>query len=519
MEPGDIPDDSGLSDAAARTARVSRRDFAMGGALACVSAAGYAASTGGVDPRLADSQLAPVIPDKGVLDPTKTEPSPISRADFVSVADFGADRTGKSDSSLAFTQANAASCANGVLLYAPAGDYLLKDWRPLNGTVFRGAGFGSVPGTTLRQMTPDKPVLSFIPNGIDHFSGLDFDGFRIIGHSAAKTCAVLFQTSGISAIWRSRFRFAVSKSYQAFRIDSSPGTNFFDNEVEIHSAEHVVGSEITSGTYNRYRFFITECGDSVALIHGGVNDKFEHFVADGQLRSSGLNTVFLSPAVEHLFGKALPAAAACIDLAGSRGATLLNPTVILPQDSAEKCTFAFRPGARSTFISPFVRSIGKSVLAHSFAVSDPRSAVDWTLQGGSSNCTHKLEAIYDGRDEVRSLRRVHLVGDVSDFVTSGPSHGDKVTQFHAPGGAFSLDVDPNADILIIKPGSSVPVAQFNIVLGLTDGRVITFTTIHALKTIKWVSTANTALLPTALNGGGKLSIVYHAADKTFYPIG
>lgn len=424
--------------------------------------------------------------------------------EWVTPLDYGADATGATDSTAAFTAANVYSKS----IQMPVGTFKLTNWQPTNGTALRGAGYLA---TTITQGANGSPAI-FINNGNVNWQGLEFSGFTLNG-AAVPTVAAFQLTPGASgAIWRSKFDFVAENTYQAFNVTSA-GTNFFDNEVHIQSEGTVTTAVyIQSGTYNRFNLFLTNCANSIALDHGGIDDEI-WIVTDGQIKSSGLNTK-MAPKVENLYGTALAAGEAAISMTGTNQ-VLINPSVILPLGSATKCTYAFKPSNGTVFLNPYITSSGGATLANPFNVN---AGFLWTLVNGQSNCTNKMETIYNDSDNTHSLRYVTMLGDVSQLTASTQTHGGKVTQYTAPTLNFSLNVNGNADAVIVEPSSGLATAQFNLTNGLVDGRVISFTTTQALTAVTWVSAAGTTLMSTTFAANSKASFVYALAQNKFYPV-
>jgi hypothetical protein len=427
--------------------------------------------------------------------------------DFVSVKDYGAVGDGTTDDTAAFTAAAAANKS----LYAPPGTYKLTNWQPINGTVLRGAGYAS---TFIKQGATGSPAI-FINNGDVNWDSLEFIGFTLTGATSATVAAFQITPGTAGAVWKCKFDFVAKNCYQAFNVTCS-GTNFFTNEVKIYSeTTTIMAVYIQSGTYNRYDFFLTQCLNSVALYHSGFNDTV-YAVADGQLQLAGRYCTYISPTVEYIYGPALAAGQAAIKVM-DENSTLIDAVVNLPSDGASKITYAFQPGYRSTFINPNVINIGSPILANPFALNYSSGAT-WTMIGGRSNCTNLIETIYDDSDNAHSLRYVTMIGDVSSISAYSTTHGGKVVQYSAPSAPFSLSVNGNTDAVTLAPTGVLATAQFNIINGLVDGRVITISTTQTLTAVSWVSTGTTTNLPSTLVANTTISFVYRAANTTFYRV-
>lgn len=423
--------------------------------------------------------------------------------DSVSVKDFGAVGDGVTDDTAAFTAANAANKS----LFAPAGTYKLTNWQPTDGTVLRGAGYLA---TYITQGANGSPAI-FINNGNVNWQGLEFSGFTLNG-SASPTVAAFQITPGASgAVWRCKFDFCAQNTYQAFNV-TSIGTNFFDNDVHIQSEGTTTTAVYQqSGTYNRYNLFLTNCANSIALDHGGVNDTI-YVVADGQIKDSGLNTTFINPTVEFIYGPSLPVGEAVISMTGTNQ-VLLNPTVILPSGSAAKCSYAFQPSNLTTFVNPYVTSSG-TILANPFSVN---SGFSWTLIGGQSNCTNKIETIYNDSTNVYSLRFVTMVGDVSQFTSQTTTHGGGVPQYAIPVNGGAVTINGNTDTLMLEPAAGLGSQTFYVVNGIVNGRKIAISSTQAITTITWVmGSGGTTNLPTTIAANSSFTIAYNSAQNKWY---
>lgn len=423
----------------------------------------------------------------------------------VSVVDFGADPTGVADSTAAFTAAQTAH----TQLYMPPGTYKLNGFALA--CVLRGAGDLH---TTITQGTNGTSAITVTSStATGNLSAFEASGFTLHGSASPTVPAFQVTCSGSGALWRCRFDFTAKLTYQAFNVASS-GTNFFDNDVTIRSEDTITTAVYQqSGTYNRYKLFLTNCANSIALDHGGVNDKI-WIVSDGQIKDSGLGTIFEQATVESLYGTSLSAGESVIQLTGT-AQTLRNPSVILPGTTSTKTTYAFKPGNGTIFDNPYITVVGGTALANPF---DTNGGFLWTLRNGKSDCTNKLETIYDDSDNSHSLRYVTLEGDVSQYTAKGATQGGKVIQRSSPSAPFSLNILGSADAIILTPSGTIATGQLNIIYGLVDGRVFNLRTTQTITTLSFVSTADVTDLPVTLAAGGKITFIYDSTANKFYLI-
>lgn len=414
-----------------------------------------------------------------------------------------ADPTGVADSTAAF----AAAIAAGPLVYIPPGTYKISSVALANGTRIVGAGQSAV--TIQQSAAAQSPFTVTTSSGTGNWQGLEISKLTIKGAATPTAPAVQISCSGAGALWRCKFEYSAKDTYQAINV-SSVGTNFFDNDILVTSEGTVTtAAYCQSGTYNRWVLFLTQCLNSIALDHGGVDDVI-YCVADGQIKDSGLNTTIYGK-VEYLYGTNLSAGEACISLTGTNQ-TLISPTVNLPSGSASKCSFGIKPSNGTTVINPYFLS-DTVILANPFNVN---AGFYWTLIGGQSNCTNKLETTYDGTSDTKSLRRVAMIGDVSQLSARGNTHGGKVIQYKSSAVNFAVDLDPNTDVLICDLSAVIANGQINMIYGLQDGRVITVTATNTITAINWVSGANVTQLPATLAAGARVSFVYNASLNKFF---
>lgn len=428
--------------------------------------------------------------------------------DFASVKDYGADPTGAADSTAAFQAAQTAAS----YIWIPPGSYKVNNLAVASGKRFVGAG---PLITKIYQVATGNPSFYVtVPNGSANWVDIELSGFTGYGITSATVPFLVLTASGAAgALWRSKFDYECIGGYGALTATSSGTNNIFNCLFKIRGDTFTgTAVSITSGIYNTYELFLTECSGP-ALVHSGVNDVID-IVCDNQIQDSGLNTHFSRIVIENIVGAALAAGSSAIQLTGT-GQTLMNPGVQLPSGSASKVTYAIKPSSLTTIVNPFITSSGGTTLANPFNVN---SGFSWTLIGGSSNCTNKMETIYDDSDNTHSLRYVTMIGDVSQLTAQGNTHGGKVVQYSAPAAPFSLTVNGNTDAVTLAPTGVMATAQFNIINGLVDGRVITISTTQTLTAVSWVSTGTTTNLPSTLAANATISFVYRAANTTFYRV-
>lgn len=421
------------------------------------------------------------------------------------VLDFGADPTGSVNSTAAFDAAFAVS----KNVFAPPGTYLLENLSLGDGYQLIGAGYEN---TIFKQNDPGEYIILVQTTG-PRITSIVAKNFQVQGATSPTAPAVVLSATSTGAIWKSVFDFVAIDTYQAMRIFASPFNNVYANSFKINSNNTLAASVVVeAGTYNEFDLFLTECMSGEAYIGGGINNTFIRLVADGQIVESGLNTTFINPTVEYL-QVSLPAGSSVFNLTNGKNQTLINPTIILPDGSATKTTYGFKPGDGTTFVNPSIINIGVSTLADPF---DVNNGVLWTLIGGKSNCTNKMEVRYDDFDAIYSLRNVAMVGDVSEYTDSVPTHGGKIIQYLVPTNGQSIDINSNTDAIVLEPAAPLAGIQLNLVGGFIDGRVISFSTTENIAAITWVSSGDVTELPVSLTAAAPFSIILSATNAKAY---
>lgn len=428
----------------------------------------------------------------------------------VSVMDFGADPTGVADSTTAFTNAQGSG---DVLVYIPPGTYKLNGLRIRNGVSLVGANkravllYQAVAGTPAINCTSDASV--------GQLKNINLSGFTVVGAPSATVTAVLVAADGVYAVWNSTFDFSAQDTFRAIEVQAVTSNNVFQSKFTVQS-ETTSGTAavINGGVYNLFDLFLTNCASYSLVETSSFNCTFNRFAADNCFTSSGQNPVFINATVEEIHSAVAPSSTV-VNLNGFNQ-TLINLTVILNNVNAAKVTTVLTPFFGTSLIEPrFLCAV-----ANPFAESNQT----WTIVGpGQSNCTNKIEVIYDGTTSVKNLRNVTFVGDCLSFTNQSVPHGGKNVQYLAPSGSFDFVAYNNTDAVIFDFVGTIAVANVNIGLSgvsLLNNQVLSFYskgTLTALN-LSSVAGADVSLLPTTMAAGSKFSAVYYSTTDTWYPI-
>ena len=434
--------------------------------------------------------------------------------EFVSVLDFGADPTGVADATTAFTNAQTAS----KNIYVPPGTYKLNGLRIQNGVTITGAGEWA---TYFNQATAGTPAINCTSDvTVGQLRGLRLTGFSINGFAGATVAAMLVEANGVYAVENSTFEFGAFYTYRALETQCATANAVYHCNFKVTS-ENTTNTAVllNGGAYNNYDFFLVQTLNGRAISETGFNNTFTRLVTEGQIASSGQNTVFINPSIEEWAGTSLPTEAA-FSLSGFNQ-NLINPTLILNTANSAKVGYAFATFSQTVLNAPRILVDG-AVLLNPFAAS----GYLWTLIGpGQNECGNKIETIYDNADASKNLRSVSFVGDCSQFTLNPVPHGGKSIQYLAPAGSFNLTIQNNTDAMIINGSGTIAVA--NVGYGYSgqtsyiNGQTLSIWTANAITTFTFFSTVagvDTTLFPATLTANQKITYIYHSVTNKFYPI-
>lgn len=439
---------------------------------------------------------------------TKVSYSMISGAP-VNVLDFGAVGDGVTDDTAAFVAAQQASKS----IWVPSGDYVLKGLRIYSKVNLIGAGYEN---TRFLQGDPAQPAINCLSDAVTgQLLSLNLSNFGVVGHASATVAAVKLEATGVYAIFRSNFDFIISNCYQGINAQGVPSNNIF-----YCSFKCVVGNTTSTGVvlyggaYNKYDFFISAVGNSRMIEHEGFGDTFIRLVGEGQIYSSGQNTLFLAPTIEEILST--PPTPYAIHLNGFNQ-TLISPLIILNAASSARVTHCIRPFSKSWIANP--RMIVNGV-ANPFEYV--AGGANFTLQGqGQNDCTNKMEVVYDGSDAGRDLRNVAKIGDLSAFMTSASTYNGATTQYLAPTTSFNVNINNNTDVLILEPTGVIPIAGISLgYAGVTrkSGQRLTIYTSKAITSAVYNGLgSDVSLFPASYSAGEVFRAVYDAALNKWFP--
>ena len=434
-------------------------------------------------------------------------------AEQVSVLDFGADPTGVADSTTAFTNAQTAS----KNVFIPAGTYLLDGLRIQNGVNLIGAGYNN---SILVQKSTGTPAINCTSDvTVGQLGHLNLSNFSVQGKTGATVASFVIYAAGAYAVYNSTFDFESYGGYQALNAIGATATNIYQSKVKLYSVNTTATSVYLAGFgYSEFDLFLSQSQSGVALDESTSSSTFTRLITEGQIILRGSST-YINPTVELIVGTALPAGSSVIECLGS-GQVLVKPYIILDASSSAKATYAIRPFTNTVLINPFISAT--SALANPFASA---FANKWTLVGpGGNSCPNKIETIYlDTNDNAQNMRTVSLVGDCSAFSSGNIPAGGKAIQYTTGTGSGTPTITMlnNSDAILIDYSGTCTDLYINTPYFPVNGQVISFYTRSAITNFHWngaTSGATVTLFPASATAGAKFSMIYNAANTTYYPI-
>jgi hypothetical protein len=221
-------------------------------------------------------------------------------AESVSVLDFGADPTGTTDSTTAFT--NALTAAYEVRV--PDGTYLLNNLRYVRaGNRIVGTGYIS---SILKQNSTVNPAInctSDVTTG--QLIGVALINVGVLGAVGATIEAVRVEAIAPYVVNKSEFDYKANATYTALKLINTAGNEIYSNKFKVDSYDTTSTAVFTSGTYNMYDLIAERCQNGVAFIDGTINGIFNRVVSDGSQTYGGQNCTIINPTVEGIFGTAV----------------------------------------------------------------------------------------------------------------------------------------------------------------------------------------------------------------------
>lgn len=433
----------------------------------------------------------------------------VSVFDYMTDAEIADVKSGAPtlDVTPAFNKAQAAS--NNVEV--PDGNYGVKNFRTKTRLNLiaksQGAAF-------LEQIDPAQPALEILS---DVTTGQLFDQkihIRVRGHIAATVEAVRVKALSPYAISRGNYDLLITRCYQSIKFETS-GSNVYRNFFKITIDEtQTTGASLLGGVYNDFDFFCTRPGNGRALEVNGFNNTFWRCVTEGQIFDEGQNTVFINPTIEELPNT--PPTAYGIYLNGFN-ATLVNPTINLSAASSSKITWCIRTYQGAVVINP--RLLVNGTLHPFQSAQGPHT---WTLIGpGENKCVNKMEAVYDGSETTKDLRRVGRSGELTSFMNGAVTYSGRSTQYSAPTTSTNITVLNSTDALIIEPTATIPTINF--ALGSADvvrreGQTLSVYTSANITSATWQGYGdNTSLFPSTMTAGQVFTMVYRKSTNKWYP--
>lgn len=196
----------------------------------------------------------------------------------VNVLDYGADPTGVADSTAAF---NAAQIA-GSNIYVPEGTFVLDNFKPAGYKRFTGSGQRT---TTLQQKTTTNPAVYLLANLAEgskpnvEITELGLSGAAIASAPVLKIEGVIADVRNVSHCTIDVFSL---NCYSALEMVG----DVYNSKIKVTAANQTTSIK-TTGTYNIYDLFVTDCYDAQTIVDTSTSSTFLKAISDGVQSYSG----------------------------------------------------------------------------------------------------------------------------------------------------------------------------------------------------------------------------------------
>jgi len=428
---------------------------------------------------------------------------------LIPVAEWSAILAGTStyDATAEFTTAQ--TLAKDI--YVPAGKYVLNGLRIQNNVRIRGAGLYSTHFVQKLAGTPAINCLSDITVG--QLRSVELLDFNVIGAAGATVTAVYVGARGAYAVYESTFRYNTTNTYSALEQEGNDGANVFWCNFYVYSI-NTTGPAVYlhGGAYNTYELFLVTCY-GVAIDNYNSSSTFNKVAVEGVIRENGQKNTWHNPTVEALPNVVGTVTNIFYDNGFSN--TWNKPATILYDVDVAKVTGeVFRTFVGTEVTDPQFLMPGTAKVANPFAAS----SYAWSLYGpGRSECTNKIEVLWDGTDNSKNLRNITMAGVSSSLISTG-QFGASVIQYLAPTVPVNVQVNPRTDVIVLEPTGTIAFINMSTLGAFTpvDGQVLTISSTQTITAINWFAGIDCTRCPTTLAANTSFSIIYRAANNAFY---
>jgi len=428
---------------------------------------------------------------------------------LIPVAEWSAILAGTSTYDATAEFATAQTLAKDI--YVPAGRYVLNGLRIQNNVRIRGAGLYSTHFVQKLAGTPAINCLSDITVG--QLRSVELLDFNVIGAASATVAAVLVAAYGAYAVYESKFRFNAENTYSALEIQGNDGANVFMSEFFVYSVG-TTGPAVLAhgGVYNKFDMFLVQC-QGYAIDSTQNSSYFERVAVEGPIRESGQNNTYQCPTIEHFPNFIGTMTNPFYDNGFNN--TWFKPKLVASASDVAKVTSAcFRSFFGTTIEDP------QFLFTSATKITNPIEATPYKLviQGpGRSECTNKIETLFDGTDSSKDIRNLTLIG-LDASLTSRPQEGSKAIQYLAPAAPFNFPINVATEAVVWEPTGTLAFVNLSVLGGLSfaDGQVLSFSSTQTVTTINWFAGIDCTRCPATIAANTSFSIIYRAANNAFY---
>ena len=298
----------------------------------------------------------------------------------VSVLDFGADPTGSTDSTTAFTNAQGSGYVN---VYIPPGTYLLNNLRIKTGVQLIGSGYSN---TILKQASASNYAVNMLSDAtVGQIIAPKISALQFVGATSATVAALNMEANGVYAILDADIDFKATSIYAALRMNCPSAGAIFNARIRLESSISTAAIQ-TQGGYNIYDLFTTGCASNVAISDGSADSLFLRAVSESGQVYAGQRNQIANAKIENWTGTA---SSGNVGISNSGfDNTFISPSIITVPHAS--CGYAFSQNATpGTWIG--IRIVGTAITQAPNYPFSPAAGSSGAVVTATSSSLYKVE--------------------------------------------------------------------------------------------------------------------------------
>lgn len=253
----------------------------------------------------------------------------------VSVVDFGADPTGVSDSTTAFTNAQSSGY---VRVNIPPGTFLLNNLRIKTGVELVGSGYSN---TILKQSSAANYAVNMLSDvTVGQIIAPKIVDLQFVGATSATVAALNMEANGVYAILDAEIDIKANSTYAPLRMNCPSAGAIYNSKIKVESNTSTAAIN-TDGTYNIYDLFSTGCAANIAISDISSNSLFLRAVTESGQVYAGQRNQITNAKIENWTGTASSSNEGIANTGFDN--TFINPSIITVPHAS--CGYAFKQNA------------------------------------------------------------------------------------------------------------------------------------------------------------------------------